>query len=401
MVDKERVGKKIFALRKKMGITQDNLSKLVNVTPQAISKWENGAALPDTCLLPALAQLFHVSIDELLCISDESDSINQKEGAHQVLLPSLTYYPGIPSVVSCIKSALYYLGVHVSLGWISAPYAFMLNINDEVSFKGPEYWYDKGCFDELVRNCGGIIENFLGSRNDIDISQKRKEAWNLIRASINKGLPCYAWEMDKPLYYLIAGYDETGYYYIEPDSLKITGPKPYNELGESEWGILEIHIIRPGSISDNLKTLKDIFEYAISIDNPEIYCPLSGYTMGTDAYRIWWEALSRGNVDYYGIAYNASFWAKCKSLAALFLQEGKLRIGIMEDLFNRAILNYEHTAKSLTRLSQLYPLNKTSDLNINEQQKEEAIRLLKAAHKSEIDGLAEINRILTEIYKIW
>jgi len=400
MVDKIKVGQKIFSLRKKMSITQDNLANLVNVTPQAISKWENGITLPDTCLLPILSELFHIRIEELLCVSNQSSFINQNKENNKVLLPGLIYYPGTPSLVSCIKSSLHYLGIHVSLGWISAPYAFMLNINGEVSSKGPEFWNDNGCFDELVRNCGGIIENLSGWKGDVDISRKRKEAWNLIRNSINKGLPCYAWEMDKPLYYLIAGYDEIGYYYIEPDTMKIAGPKSYNELGESEWGVLEIHIIRSGSISDNLKTLKDIFEYAINVGNSKIHHPNPGYTMGINAYQIWWESLSKGNANYDGVAYNALFWAKCKSLAALFLQEGKLRIGIMEDLFDNAISNYESASKLLYRLSLIFP-GKRENISIRQEQRTEAVNLLQAAQKCEKEGLTEINNILNEIYKIW
>ncbi len=400
MVDKITVGQKIFALRKKKGITQDNLAKLVNVTPQAISKWENGITLPDTCLLPHLAELFCVSIEEILCINSMYKPIKQKENNH-IMLPGIKYHPCTPPLVGCVKSSLDYLGIHVSTGWISAPYAFMLNINEEVSFKGPEYWNDNGCFDELIRNCGGIVKNFWTHKSMHNITEKRKEAWDMIRDSIDKGLPCYAWEMDKPLYYLLAGYDETGYYYIDPDSMKITGPKPYTELGESDWGCLEIHIIRPGSISDNLKTIKDVFEYALNVGNPDIHIPNQGYTMGTDAYRVWWEALGNGTANYYGVAYNASFWAKCKSLAVLFLQESQLRIGIWKDLFDYAISCYESTAKSLIRLSQLLPLNGEHNADINEQQKNEAISLLKAAQRSEISGLAEINNILNEIYKIW
>lgn len=68
----------------------------------------------------------------------------------------------------------------------------MLNINDEVSFKGPEYWSDNGCFDELIRNCGGIVKNYEFHKSVHNINEKRKEAWDMIRDSIDKGLPCYA-----------------------------------------------------------------------------------------------------------------------------------------------------------------------------------------------------------------
>ena len=400
MIDKTLVGQRIFSLRKKAGITQDELAKLVNVTPQAISKWENGAALPDTCLLPVLSELFHVSIEELLCTNNEYTQAKHKE-SDPVLLPGFTYYPCTPSLVSCIKSSLDYLGIHVSTGWISAPYTFMLNINDEVSYKGPEFWNDNGCFDELIRNCGGIVENLHGLTGDSNFNEQRKEAWNMLRDSINKGLPCYVWWMDKPQYYLIAGYDEEGCYYIDPESRKAVGPKPYSELGENGWGVLEIHIIRPGSISDNLKTLKDIFEYAINVGSPDIHKPNSGYTMGINAYQIWWEAICSGRADQYGIAYNSAFWANCKKLAVLFLQEGKLRIGIMEDLFDRAIMNYKCTANSLSRLSRLFPLNAAGNYRENRELTVEAARLLKSAQKSEAQGLTEIRHILNGIYKLW
>jgi transcriptional regulator with XRE-family HTH domain len=400
MVEKEKVGQKIFNLRKKLGITQDNLSRIVNVTPQAISKWENGATLPDTGLLPILSELFHVSIEELLCINN-NNTINQKDLNNKILLPGIKYHNCTPPLVGCIKSSLDYIGIHVSTGWLSAPYAFMLNINDTVSFMGPENWSDNGCFDELIRNCGGIVKNFWAHKSDDKIIEKREEAWNMIRDSIDKGLPCYAWEMDKSLYYLIAGYDQTGYYYINHETMKIAGPKPYYELGDTEWGILEIHIIRPGSISDNLKTIKDIFEYAINVGSPALHPPNPGYTHGINAYKTWWEAISNETADNYGIAYNAAFWSKCKKMASLFLQEGKLRIGLMEDQFNLAITCYEDSAKALSRLSQIYPLKRNYDTPPSLDQREEAITLLKTAQESEMNGLNEINSMLNEIYKIW
>ncbi|MOA45587.1 hypothetical protein D3C78_1679950 [compost metagenome] len=101
------------------------------------------------------------------------------------------------------------------------------------------------------------------------------------------------------------------------------------------------------------------------------------------------------------MAYNASFWARCKSLAVLILQESKLRIGIMGDLFDRAISKYEDTAKSLSRLSQLFPLQTEATLEIDEHHQDEGMLLLKTAQDSETRGLSEIKRILDEIYKIW
>jgi len=60
----EIIGTTIAKLRKENGITQEELAKSVCVSPQAVSKWENGG-VPDTELLPKIADFFEVSIDML------------------------------------------------------------------------------------------------------------------------------------------------------------------------------------------------------------------------------------------------------------------------------------------------------------------------------------------------
>lgn len=58
------IGKNIAELRKAKGVKQDELARFVGVTAQAVSKWENGG-VPDTELLPRIAEFFNVSIDAL------------------------------------------------------------------------------------------------------------------------------------------------------------------------------------------------------------------------------------------------------------------------------------------------------------------------------------------------
>ena len=59
------LGQKIRQLRHRAGLTQEQLAERTNVSPQAVSKWENSAAMPDVTALPVLAGVFGVSIDEL------------------------------------------------------------------------------------------------------------------------------------------------------------------------------------------------------------------------------------------------------------------------------------------------------------------------------------------------
>jgi transcriptional regulator with XRE-family HTH domain len=63
-MDIKTVGVIISTLRKENGITQEELGKAVGVSAQAVSKWECGG-VPDTELLPIIADYFKVSIDKL------------------------------------------------------------------------------------------------------------------------------------------------------------------------------------------------------------------------------------------------------------------------------------------------------------------------------------------------
>ncbi len=66
MTDMERVGKRIASLRRERGFTGEGLAERLNVSPQAVSKWENARCLPETAILPELAQALACSIDSLL-----------------------------------------------------------------------------------------------------------------------------------------------------------------------------------------------------------------------------------------------------------------------------------------------------------------------------------------------
>lgn len=57
-------------LRRAQDMTQEAVAEALGVSPQAVSRWETGQALPDITLLPALANLFDVTIDELLGMNE-------------------------------------------------------------------------------------------------------------------------------------------------------------------------------------------------------------------------------------------------------------------------------------------------------------------------------------------
>ena len=69
-MDTSKIGKRITIMRKELSYTQESLAELLSVSPQAVSKWENGHALPETALLPLLAKTLETSIDSLFMDSN-------------------------------------------------------------------------------------------------------------------------------------------------------------------------------------------------------------------------------------------------------------------------------------------------------------------------------------------
>ncbi len=66
------IGETIRALRIKKGVTQEELGRVLNITPQAVSKWENHSGNPDITMIAPLCRFFGISADELCGIRNES-----------------------------------------------------------------------------------------------------------------------------------------------------------------------------------------------------------------------------------------------------------------------------------------------------------------------------------------
>ena len=64
-----KIGNKIKAKRRERNLTQEELASMLGVTKAAVSKWENEESYPDIMLLPQIAQLFHMTMDDLFDFS--------------------------------------------------------------------------------------------------------------------------------------------------------------------------------------------------------------------------------------------------------------------------------------------------------------------------------------------
>ncbi len=72
---------KLMELRRKAGLSQEQLADRLGVTRQSVSKWESGAAMPELGKLIALSELFGVSIDYLVKDGDALDPAAEQESS--------------------------------------------------------------------------------------------------------------------------------------------------------------------------------------------------------------------------------------------------------------------------------------------------------------------------------
>ena len=96
------LGQKLKEIRKKFGLSQEQLAEIINVSRQAITKWETDAGLPDTENLKELSRIFEISIDYLLDNNNElpllvmkkkldKDNYKNKISSYEEVLKE--YYP--------------------------------------------------------------------------------------------------------------------------------------------------------------------------------------------------------------------------------------------------------------------------------------------------------------------
>lgn len=119
-------GQTIKNLRRDAGMTQEHLAELLAISPQAVSRWETDAAMPDISLLPPLANLFGVTTDHLLGMDTYQKDLRKaefdeafheywkhddKEKNYQIAVRAAAESPGNMEYVEWLASAEYYVAV--------------------------------------------------------------------------------------------------------------------------------------------------------------------------------------------------------------------------------------------------------------------------------------------------
>ena len=248
------------------------------------------------------------------------------------------------SHLGCIKGCLDYLNLDVSDAWLfgATGHAFIINICERgVCPSGPTAWHTQMLF-KLGENVGYKIDGVVAHKSQGDFGTRQKEAWDLMRGSIDEEMPCYGWELEVPEFYVVLGYDDIGYHYSGPGCDLGKGPKPWQELGDTGIGVVEIYSVRPGQVVDDTTTIKQALEFALEhAKGPEKWV-YPDYRAGIAGYGNWIQTVENGTATEHGMSYNTAVWNECRGFAVAFLEEARERLdGRSGPLFDEAVEHYQ------------------------------------------------------------
>ena len=98
------LGKKIFELRKKIGLSQEQLAEKLNVTRQTISKWELNETAPDIKQAKILSEIFQISLVELVDNDIEKTLVTKVSNVEKLagIIITILKFIGILFIIYCI-----------------------------------------------------------------------------------------------------------------------------------------------------------------------------------------------------------------------------------------------------------------------------------------------------------
>ena len=116
---KRTLGMMISSLRKEKGMTQLQLAEKMGVTDKAVSKWERDLSMPDLNSIPKLAEIFEISVDDLMQMktdTTENRSQNKVDEIIDTVLKGIGIAMGIAVTVLSILGELKVNTAFVMLG---------------------------------------------------------------------------------------------------------------------------------------------------------------------------------------------------------------------------------------------------------------------------------------------
>ncbi len=106
----QKISQNISRFRQNQTMTQEEFAARLGVTPQAVSKWERGASIPDITLIPNICKLLKVHADmllgiDMLSLSENKSMAEEREIKQNLIAEPLRIEVGL-GLISCISQGL-------------------------------------------------------------------------------------------------------------------------------------------------------------------------------------------------------------------------------------------------------------------------------------------------------
>ena len=314
-------------------------------------------------------------------------------------LEGLQWHMRAAEHLGCVKGCLDFLDIDISFPWLygGTGHAFVINIQQDINVVAPLGWDTRMLFD-LAPNLGYTVDRLHMDHFDaLAVSpqayeEKQREAWDRVRAWIDRGLPCYAWELGWiPGYYVINGYDDTGYYCSGYTS---GGPVEWQKLGKFDVQSIQVFFIQPGQRAPDTAVVKDALTAVLQrVEQPDGWTIAADFRSGLAAYDWWAEGLVSSRASRDSHTYNTQTWRECREMAVAFLREAKQRLpGRCDAAFDDAAGYYAEVHAKLEQVLALHPYREPANWaeTINSP---EAAALVREAGEIERKGVACLKRI--------
>ena len=159
-----KLSEKIYACRRRAGLSQEALADRLGVSRQSVSKWETGESTPDIAKLPALAAAFGVSVDWLLSEEGFPEDETSPEPPKNEAAPS-NWAESLPGVIGRLARRW---------GWLAGVYlavvgAVLLGMGGLARFMVGRMFASVGAFGEMfpgeyyIDEFGNVVENGISS----------------------------------------------------------------------------------------------------------------------------------------------------------------------------------------------------------------------------------------------
>ena len=184
------IGKKIMELRKKNGLSQEELAEKVGVARQTISKWELGETSPDLKQAKILSKIFNVSLDELTD-NDIKDILVEKTSNTEKLAGLILKFIRIMTILIIVIPILYIITFVVFKNYRENNSGRLMNVSISCTLHDETYGYEFNYYETTgqITEAGG--DGYLANITNIEKYDDAYQALDIIDSYVkNNGGTC-------------------------------------------------------------------------------------------------------------------------------------------------------------------------------------------------------------------